>query len=351
MRETTLMKLRLNKLAVSFVALSALAAWATPASAGDWNNGDGSLKESRGRAAVAVPAPMPVPENGPGWYLRGSLGYSLKQTGDLISSGYDVGLYRSFDELGGSPSLGAGFGAYINNNVRWDLTGDLRPTQRISRQSVSNYKASVIVPNSGTINVVQGQVDPRTGAPIIIASTGLQATVSLAAPTSTFHNYDVGRSEEARTGNQTFLANMYYEPISRGMFKPYIGAGAGFAINTIKRTYSETGVCTGSDTKWVDPFYETITTRHEVGCLAAATTTSASGTASETGFGLAGALMAGIGYEVKDGVTLDLGYRYLWQAGSVAALSAAGPAGGINKVEIGDRTDHEIRTSLRWAIK
>jgi opacity protein-like surface antigen len=334
------MKLRLNNLAVSFVSLAALTAGAAPVSAGDWNNGDGSMKEARGRAAVAVPAPMPIPETGPGWYLRGSLGYSVKQSGDIISSGYDIGLSHSFDELGGSPSLGAGFGAYINNNVRWDLTGDLRPSQRVSRKGVTNYTATTVTPNSGTVSVLGSQT-----------LNGVQTAVTLSAPTSGFHTYDIARSEEAHTANQTFLANMYYEPISRGMFKPYIGAGAGFAINTIKRKYSESGVCTGTETRWVNPFDNLIDGRPEVTCIAAQTTVSSSGATSETGFGLAGALMAGVGYEIKDGVTLDLGYRYLWQAGSVAALSSAGPSGGINKIDIGDRTDHEVRTSLRWALK
>jgi opacity protein-like surface antigen len=349
MRETTLMKLRLNNLAVSFIALAALT---VPASAGDWNNGDGSLKETRGRAAVAVPAPMPIPDNGPGWYLRGSLGYSFKQTGDIINSGYDVGLYRSFDELGGSPSLGAGFGAYINNNVRWDLTADLRPSQRISRQGVSNYNAVKMVPNTGSVNVSRYVRNPVTGAIILDPLTGLPTTEVLTAQTSSFHTYDVARSEEARTANQTFLANMYYEPIGRSMFKPYIGAGAGFAVNSIKRSYKESGTCTGTDTKWIDPFTEAVSTRNEVGCLSTTERTlSGAGKVAETGFGLAGALMAGVGYEIRDGVTLDLGYRYLWQAGSVAALTAAGPTSGINKIEIGDRTDHEVRTSVRWAIK
>lgn len=333
-----LMKLRLNNLAVSFVALAVLS---IPASAGDWNNGDGSLKQSRGRAAVAVPVPMPIPDNGPGWYLRGSLGYSFKQTGDIISSGTNIGLYDSFGDLGGSPSLGAGFGAYINNNVRWDLTGDLRPSQRVSRQGQYRYNATTVTPNSGTIAVT------RT-----IVLNGVQELQTISAPTSGFHTFDVARSEEARTANQTFLANVYYEPIGKSAFKPYIGAGAGFAVNSIKRTYSENGICTGTETRWVSPFNSSvIDSKPEVTCLAPQLTTSASGTGSETGFGLAGALMAGVGYEVRDGLTLDVGYRYLWQAGSVAALASAGPTNGFNKIEIGDRMDHEIRTSLRWAIK
>jgi opacity protein-like surface antigen len=341
MRETTLMKFQLSKWTMGAAALSVLAAAAAPADAGDWNNGDGSLKDARSRAAVAVPAPMPIADSGPGWYLRGGLGYSVKQTGDILSSGTDVGLYRSFSELDGSPSLGFGFGAYVNNFIRWDLTGDLRPTQRASRSGVQHYTTTLVTPNTGTVNVLGVQT-----------LNGVQTSVTLGAPTSGFHTYDVGRAEEVRTGNQTFLANMYYEPIGSGSwFKPYIGAGAGFAVNSIKRSYGERGVCTGTETRWINPFNDKPDYRTEVTCVAPQTTITNSGTAAQTGFGLAGALMAGVGYEVRDGVTLDLGYRFLWQAGTVAAMSEAGPAGHLNKMELGDRIDHEVRTSVRWAIK
>jgi opacity protein-like surface antigen len=350
MRETTLMKLRLINPAMSVIALAAICGLAAPAQAGDWNNGDGSLKESRGRAAVAVPAPMPIPENGPGWYLRGSLGYSFKQTGDIISSGVDVPMYHSFSELGGSPSLGAGFGAYVNPYIRWDLTGDLRPTQRISRQGVHHYNAVTMTPNTGTVSELRFARD-AAGNIIRDPVTNQPVSTTLSAPTSGFHTYDIGRSEENRTANQTFLANVYYEPMGAKVFKPYIGAGAGFAVNSIKRSYSESGVCTGTESRWISPFDDTVERRQEVGCLSPVRTTSASGSASETGFGLAGALMAGVGYEVRDGVTLDLGYRYLWQAGSLATTGQAGPPGQFNKIEIGDRVDHEVRTSVRWAIK
>jgi opacity protein-like surface antigen len=355
MRETTLMKFQLSKWTLGTAVLTALAAAAAPADAGDWNNGDGSLKDARGRAAVAVPAPMPIADTGPGWYLRGGLGYSVKQTGDIISSGTDINAYRSFDELGGSPSLGFGFGAYVNNYIRWDLTGDLRPTQRASRNGVHHYNTTTVTPNTGTITVSRFIRDPITGAVIIDPVTLLPTREAFNAPTSGFHTFDVARSEEVRTGNQTFLANVYYEPLGWKVFKPYVGAGAGFAINSIKRTHSEFGDCTvagvGTVTQWVDPFTDRPDTRREVACQATRTTFSNSGTSTQTGFGVAGALMAGVGYEVRDGLTLDLGYRYLWQASSVAAMSEAGTSGQVNKIELGDRVDHEVRTSLRWAIK
>ena len=346
------MKLQISTLAVSVATLVAISA---PAVAGDWNNGAGSLKDARSRAAVAVPAPMPIADTGPGWYLRGGLGYSIKQTGDIISSGTDINSYRSFDELGGSPSFGFGFGAYINNYIRWDLTGDLRPTQRASRNGVQHYNTTTVTPNTGTVSVSRFIRDPNTGLVITDPNTLLPTRESFSAPTSGFHTFDVGRSEEVRTGNQTFLANIYYEPLGWKIFKPYVGVGAGFAVNTIKRSHSETGDCTvagaGTVTQWIDPFTGRPDLRREVACEAAQTRFSNSGTSSQTGFGVAGALMAGVGYEVSDGLTLDMGYRYLWQASSVAALSAAGANGEINKIELGDRVDHEIRTSLRWAIK
>ena len=63
-----------NLATVAGSALALLVTLGTPAVAGDWNNGAGSVKDSYGTDAIAVPAPVPSPDYAARWYLRGDVG-------------------------------------------------------------------------------------------------------------------------------------------------------------------------------------------------------------------------------------------------------------------------------------
>lgn len=312
--------------------LACLAAGAMPALAGDWNNGAGGLRD-RGQAAVPVPAPHLVPDDGNarGWYLRGTIGYSLKAAGDISSVGTDIGAFKDFGEIDGPIHGGIGYGAYVNRNWRWDLTGDFRPSQPVTKGATNRYVATT-----------QKEAEQLTFTNAL--------GQSLTTRSWDISSYDMDRTEKARAQDHTFLANMYYEPMAHGAFRPYIGAGVGFAVNTLSRTHKETGVCTGSNQFATDPFVGDVVWRPRPVCTADPTTVQSGGSHTAYGLGLAGAVMAGIGYEMNNGLILDVGYRYLWQGATVSVTSFAGAPGQTSRLELGDRTDHEIRTSVRWNL-
>jgi opacity protein-like surface antigen len=312
--------------------LACLAATALPALAGDWNNGAGTLKD-RGNAAVPVPAPTPVPDgaNSRGWYLRGTLGYSLKAGGDINSVGTDVGAYKSFGDVEGPIHGGFGYGAYVTKNWRWDVTGDFRPSQPVNAAKTTNY-------------VARTQTD---GGTVTVLGPG---GATLTNPGYDINSFAMDRTEKIRNQDQTFLANFYYEPAFHSMFRPYLGAGAGFGVNTLSRSFKETGECTGTNTVYVDPFTGALASQKQPVCRTTPRTLSNGGSQTSYGVGLAGALMAGVGYEVHQGVIIDLGYRFLWQGQSLSATALAGAPGQSNRIDVGDRTDHEIRTTVRWSL-
>jgi opacity protein-like surface antigen len=311
--------------------LGLTAAVTLPAIAGDWNNGAGTLRDN-GSAAVPVPAPSQVPDDGNsrGWYLRGTIGYGIKSTGTISSAGTDIGSYSNIGEVDGPIHGGLGYGAYMDRNWRWDLTGDFHSAQPITRSKARSYTATQ-QKEAEAVNVL------RNGATLSTRSWDISS-------------FAMERTEDSTTQDHTFLANLYYEPFASSAFRPYVGAGVGFAINTLNRSYKETGECTGSDQYITDPFTGVVGYRPRPVCTAPITTVASGSSHTEYGVGLAAALMAGVGYEIKNGFILDVGYRLLWQGNSVTSTTLAGAPGEINKLGVSDRTDHEIRTSVRWNI-
>jgi opacity protein-like surface antigen len=120
--------------------------------------------------------------------------------------------------------------------------------------------------------------------------------------------------------SDVFLANMYYDIDAGSRFTPYIGVGLGFTRNT-------TSAGTVSD----------------CGCV---TATIAEG--SETH--VAGAAMAGVQLKLRERLSLDMGYRFLY-LGSVETgplTPIASTLGADPTVE--DIHAHEFRFGLRYDI-
>ncbi len=59
------LELKVGTLTAALFGLALLTGASVPATAADWNNGSGSIKDIRGSAAVPVPAPMPIPVSSP----------------------------------------------------------------------------------------------------------------------------------------------------------------------------------------------------------------------------------------------------------------------------------------------
>lgn len=114
----------------------------------------------------------------------------------------------------------------------------------------------------------------------------------------------------------TLMFNGYYDLGQWDRFVPYVGAGVGFAHNTVDDvTFSALNNRLSGDDRW----------------------------------SLAWSLMAGVGWQVTDRVTLDLGYRYLdmgkAESGHIDTAGFWNP-----KVRLDDLTAHEIKFGLRFAF-
>lgn len=128
------------------------------------------------------------------------------------------------------------------------------------------------------------------------------------------------------------LANLYYDFDMGSRFTPYIGAGLGFTKN-------KTGSGTVTDL---------------CGCLSG---DIAGGEDTHA----AGALMAGFSMKLRDRLSLDAGYRFLYlgevETGAVTAkFSAAHNGNAAGAVIAQDPTvdeihEHQFRVGLRWDIQ
>lgn len=117
----------------------------------------------------------------------------------------------------------------------------------------------------------------------------------------------------------TLMFNAYYDLGKMSGFVPYVGAGVGVSRNQMDGVYftgnpALINTIEGKDT-----------------------------------YSLAWSLMAGVGYQVSDRITLDLGYRYL-DMGS-ARSGTIDSAGFTNPVvRIDDISAHELKIGLRFAL-
>jgi opacity protein-like surface antigen len=338
MRETTLMKPRFDNVAVSVVALVA-AATALPggrALAADWNNGDGSLKDVRGRPAAAVPAPMPIPDSvGTGWYIRGDIGAGRRGSKDVSESGMQfgqsgpngqggtdtmipwAGYSNHTSPFGSSPSwfnndnktifnYGGGVGYHWTKNFRTDVTLDRRNPDKYVGRGTYAYQYQTASNN------------PAPGCKTCITNTEVMGTVV----------------DDTTIKSGALLLNGYYDIGTYRGFTPYIGGGLGVALLSVNRhvAVSEIGC-------QYDPAVPGQ-------CASAADFNlsrggSASGKTSQVAF--AAAATAGISYSLTQNTALDVNYKYLFINGTDVT------AGG-SKVHIGDIGEHQLRTGLRWDI-
>ncbi len=290
------------------VALAALTA--APAMAADWNNGAGGLKDHGGMAGVPVPAPVPVAESF-SWYVRADLGMALKSQGTATSySSLGAQFTQDYDANEG-PFMGTiGFGRYMTSSLRWDVTATFRGDQQ----------------TRGGHDVYQ-HTTTTVGPPVFQNGNFVNS--------SQINSFTMSRNEETRMANHTGLVNLYYDFNRGSSFTPYVGAGVGIALREGALDYIETGECT-------------TTTNTVTGVTQACTQPDIdrSGKRKNMNFGLAAAAMAGFTYELRPGLLLDTGYRFMWQGGTTSVRDASN--GDLATGEA--RIDHEIRAGLRWNV-
>ncbi|MGE5536371.1 MAG: outer membrane protein [Acidobacteriota bacterium] len=139
--------------------------------------------------AADLTVPRPVVEEFSGWYLRGDIGFSNQRVGRLFNINYNnfdsvTNIDKSFDS---GPIFGVGVGYYVNNWLRFDVTGEYR--------GKTNFHGFDIGVNGGV-----GVADDR---------------------------YTASKSE------WTFLFNGYVDLGTWYRITPFIGAGIGASRNTI----------------------------------------------------------------------------------------------------------------------
>ncbi|MEQ1698314.1 MAG: acyloxyacyl hydrolase [Hyphomicrobiaceae bacterium] len=115
----------------------------------------------------------------------------------------------------------------------------------------------------------------------------------------------------------TFMLNAYKDLGNFGGFTPYLGAGIGAAYHKLDDVYF-----TGN---------ANLTNRIH----------------GDNDLAFAWSLMAGVGYQISDRATLDVGYRYIDMGKISSQRSDTG--GGVNPaVHFDDLTAHEVKVGLRY---
>lgn len=316
-----------STLARSALMLCAVAAVAAPVSAADMK-GEYGARTVGSYPAVPVPAPIPVPETF-NWYVRGDAGYSLRSSGNLSVTGTpQISTVGPSDQDG--PYHGSlGMGRYVTPSLRIEFGLDLRNQQTIGRPKPYMFS-----------NMAAGPVLP---GPVQTIDTNY---------------YTADRRDNTTLTSHSLMVNAYYDIKTGGMFTPYIGAGAGLSFAQMRRSFTESAACTYSTnsdpaTDALPPYnlgVDPVTGQPIRGCAAsAATYAQGGGHKGVNDWGPALALMAGTAVQLRPGVSLDAGYRLMWQ-GSTPSIAMGSVMGDISKIAVGSRTDHELRMGLRWDI-
>ncbi len=127
--------------------------------------------------------------------------------------------------------------------------------------------------------------------------------------------------DRGRLESSTLLLNAYVDLGTWNGLTPYLGAGVGVARNTLFRYARITSDATGAIVAW-----ERV--------------------AGDSDDSFAWALMAGLGYEVLPGLTLDVGYRFVG-LGAVKTRHYNLGSGA----ELGQIGAHEVRVGLRYMFE
>ncbi|MBI1202981.1 MAG: outer membrane beta-barrel protein [Rhodopseudomonas sp.] len=228
-----------------------------------------------GRAPYgAIPcyvAPRKVEEFS-GWYLRGDIGMSNQQA-KLYHPSFDTSPYTHQDDgFDSAPIFGIGLGYYYNDWLRFDVTGE--------------YRGS-----------------------------------------ASYHGYGTypGGSDEYRARKKEWvgLVNGYVDLGTWYKLTPFVGAGVGFAYNT------------------VDSFLDINTP-----------TGGAYSAQGASKFNFAWALHAGVAYKVTPGFTVQLAYRYLdlGSAETGNGVSYDGSNANGRPFQFNNLVSHDIMLGLRFNL-
>ena len=305
--KTTIRKLTLG---VTAAVIAVPTLFGMSALAGGYNGG---LKGMRG-SYVPVPAPVPIPDYQPKWYLRADVGLGLNLDTQMNESGMTYGVndtannfdaasafgfggLTNFDNDSGHEyghTVGFGAGYYYTKNFRVDITGEFRMEKETNITGNFNYA--------------------DTNSPPLQVNGGVRETVTLQSA--------------------IFMANGYIDMNRWGRWKPYIGGGIGFAVNDVRRTHN-------TDFTTCDPtVIDACLTPAGAGNYGAQTD-------RQYVYTLAANVTAGVSYKISSVTSLDFNYRYLYVGGT----DISAQINNYNStIDIEDQHEHYLRAGLRWDI-
>jgi opacity protein-like surface antigen len=218
-------------------------------------------------------APIPV-EVGGGWYLRGDIGMTNQNVDKLSFGNTDASFEKLHYDFDSSPFVGVGIGYQFNNWIRGDVTGEYR--------GKSSFH-------------------------------GLERSKSLR------DTDEYSATKEEWVG----LANAYIDLGTWNGLTPFIGAGVGFAHNSIAN------------------FVDINTPKGGVAFAPEDSKTN-----------LAWAVHAGVAYDVTPNFKVEVAYRYLnlgdAQTGVVRTYQGACTQCAGFKFK--DIDSHDIKIGMRWMI-
>jgi opacity protein-like surface antigen len=304
-------------------AIVALAGASSPGVAGgDW---DAAGIASYNRS-VPVPAPIPVPVNRAQWYLRGDVSWTASAGGDIDVTGYPV---DTFDFAGGDGPwrIGFGVGYYITRNLRIEGVIEYKEEQTTTRHTESITQ---------TLNSVESFSGNVGGVP-----TTANALYS--------RDYTGDFDHESTIKGGNFLLNLIYDFDTGTRFQPFIGVGAGVAVHRLHISGDSVLYCDDETISDLGTdFDETTPILFNPACTGGPASIDSRDSNAQTAYGFAGALMAGFSYEIDEGIMIDTGYRFLYEGGK-AVIGFHTPA-TVGTIEVGERTNHEIRTGIRFDL-
>jgi opacity protein-like surface antigen len=239
-------------------------------------------------------APQAVQSSAPAWYFRLDGGRTSFDAPTMIEDGVaDL----TSTHMSKAWTAGGGIGYYFNSHVRGDLT-----YTRVFNSNVSGYRfdeSQLRFSGPGT-----GDCD---------SAPGLQ---------SSCHG-----TRAFGLKSDVFLANLYYDIDCRCGFTPYVGAGLGFV-------------------------------RHQTGAGHVIDTVNGQGVTgtidSATSHHVAGALMAGLTYQVRDRMNIDAGYRFMYLGQTATGAVKDTMSGNVTIAPdptVEQIHAHEFRVGLRYDFR
>ena len=219
-----------------------------------------------------------------GWYLRGDIGFSNQSVDRIESPDLAPGsptINKGFDS---APFGGVGVGYKFNEWLRADLTGEYRG--RSNFHGLDTY-----------------------ADPFSTSGSGFGA-----------NQYSGSKSEWVG------LANLYFDLGTWYGFTPFIGAGVGFAHNTIHDFVDVNPVVSPGNVQY------------------------GARDRSETNF--AWALHAGVSYAVSPNFSIEFAYRYLnlGDARTDTLAYYANPVETIRPIRFRDLDSHDFKVGFRWTF-